>query len=80
MAAASLCSGVLQCVAVCCSVLQCVAVCCSVLQRHWDQTRVSQDPLTEKITPRLFGSPDHTVFPYDQLSDGDSRLLPRKLV
>ena len=51
----------LRCVAVCCSVLQCVAVCCSVLQRHWDQTRVSQDPLTEKITPRLFGSQSEWV-------------------
>ena len=36
--------------------------------------------LTEEIRPKIVGSPDQTVWISFQLSDGDSCLLPRKLV
>ena len=61
-----MCCSVLQCVAVCCSVLQCVAVCCS--------------RLTEEIRLEICGSPDWQVFLSTLLSNGDTRLLPWKLV
>jgi len=38
------------------------------------------NPLTEEITSKILASPDWTVFLSTLLSDGDSRLLPWKLV